>query len=219
MPQGELPADYLEQVRATLATAHLPEQRARARLDGRLLAAKGHGEPITLLPGLTDAECTQLDRANGLRFPPDLRSFLQAMLPVRGQQFPNWREDAEGELARGTDEVRHGLRFDVEFNNQWPPSWGERPTDLTAALARVDAVLAQAPRLLRVVGHRFLPALPCTSGNPVFSIVQMDIIPYGADLADYFHREFGVPRPDWAADTPRSIPFWTDLITWGSTPL
>lgn len=60
--------------------------------------------------------------------------------------------------------------------------------------------------------HRFIPDTPAAAGNPVFSIVQTDIIHYGSDLADYFAREFGVPRPSWAAQAPKEIPFWSDLV-------
>jgi hypothetical protein len=35
-----------------------------------------------------------------------------------------------------------------------------------------------------------LAAEPCRPGNPVFSIVQTDIIYYGADLAHYLVNEF-----------------------------
>lgn len=50
-------------------------------------------------------------------------------------------------------------------------------------------------------------------GNPVFSIVQTDIIYYGTDLADYLHAEFGVPRRAWAATDARVIRFWSDFVS------
>jgi hypothetical protein len=46
------------------------------------------------------------------------------------------------------------------------------------------------PKLLPISGHRFLAAEPCRPGNPVFSIMQTDIIYYGADLAHYLVNEF-----------------------------
>ena len=46
------------------------------------------------------------------------------------------------------------------------------------------------PELLPIFGHRYLAAEPCRSGNPVFSIYQLDIIYYGANLADYLMIEF-----------------------------
>ncbi len=45
----------------------------------------------------------------------------------------------------------------------------------------------------------------------MFSIVQSDIIDYGATLADFFAREFG--HADAPFDGPiRSIPVWSDLV-------
>lgn len=58
-----------------------------------------------------------------------------------------------------------------------------------------------------------LAAQPCRSGNPVFSIVQTDIIYYGADLAHYLLNEF-VDR-DYTLHTYaqeiRRIEIWSDF--------
>jgi hypothetical protein len=94
----------------------------------------------------------------------------------------------------------------------WSPGWGPQPQAAQQAYAVLQEQLARAPRLLRLFGRRFLPATPRAAGNPVFSIVQTDIILYGNDLSDYFVRAFGVPRPRWAANTPRTIPFWSELV-------
>ncbi len=57
-----------------------------------------------------------------------------------------------------------------------------------------------------------MPDRPCEAGNPVYSTVQTDTICYGFDLAGYLSKEFGVPRPAWAADVPRPIEFWDDMM-------
>jgi hypothetical protein len=88
----------------------------------------------------------------------------------------------------------------------------------------VRAVIAAAPRLIPLFGHRFLPEEPLASGNPVFSISQSDIIHYGSDLADYLEREFGPAQPHPAMGEVRRIRFWSDAVerawnpafTWGS---
>ncbi|WP_197086969.1 hypothetical protein [Bradyrhizobium sp. LTSPM299] len=41
-----------------------------------------------------------------------------------------------------------------------------------------------------MLGHRYLPEQPHESGNPVFLIFYTDAIYYGANLNDYFEREF-----------------------------
>ena len=57
-----------------------------------------------------------------------------------------------------------------------------------------------------------MPELPHESGNPVFSIFYTDAIYYGADLQDYFEREFtpwhGRPSPK----PLKYIPFWSNLV-------
>ena len=57
-----------------------------------------------------------------------------------------------------------------------------------------------------------IPDRPNTSGNPVFSVHQTDIIYYGCDLRDYFVHEFfsGSEMGVWPIDTEsmREIEFW-----------
>lgn len=235
---GTLPDDYLAAVQQSLAALHLRERSIRERTERyglRRFGPSGEGEPIQLQPGLTDAECRTLAEQDGLVFPPDLRSFLQHMLPIRAQQFPNWREGAANELSEDQEWLLRGIWGDIDPRQEpyfalnvdtgvweqvtpafqrrlWSPSWGPQPHSAEQAYTIVQEQLIRAPRLLRIFGHRFLPATPLAAGNPVFSIVQTDIIVYGNDLADYFAREFGVPRPSWAADTPRTIPFWSELV-------
>jgi hypothetical protein len=94
----------------------------------------------------------------------------------------------------------------------WSPTWGPVPQDKQTAYAVLGDQLARAPRLIPIWFHRCIPDRPQAAGNPVYSIVQTDIISYGNDLADYLYREFGVPRPVWAAAVPREIPFWSELV-------
>ncbi|MGA8368214.1 MAG: hypothetical protein ACLQMT_09140 [Candidatus Acidiferrales bacterium] len=91
--------------------------------------------------------------------------------------------------------------------------WGPRPTDLVAALEAARKELTKAPKLIPVYSHRFVPSEPCDSGNPVFSVHQADIIYYGFDLASYFANEFKIFCPDWAAEKPRNITFWSKLAS------
>ncbi len=68
-----------------------------------------------------------------------------------------------------------------------------------------------APALIPIYEHRGIPNEPADAGNPVFSIVQTDIIVYGNDLADYLQREFG-RRSTALLQPARSIRFWSDLL-------
>lgn len=160
--------------------------------------------------GLSDDEVETLQQTYGVRFPPDLRKLLQYALPL-GERFPSWR-GRPGALRDSLKWPVQGVEREVELHGFWLPAWGERPATADQALVAVRQRLAGAPALVPVYAHRYLPCDPPLAGNPVFSVVGSDVIYAGGDLASFFAAEFGVPCPDWAASTPRPIPFWADLI-------
>lgn len=176
---------------------------------------------IELATGLSDREIDAIEERYGFRFPPDLRRFLERALPV-SHDWVNWREESEEVVRDWLDRPAHGICFDIEYNGFWHDDWGIRPADLQEAFQVARKHIAEAPTLIPIYGHRFLPAEPSQEGNPVFSAVQTDIIYYGYDLLTYFIHELsrircGRPRvaarlPDWAAKSPRSIRFWSDFI-------
>jgi len=112
--------------------------------------------------------------------------------------------------------VRHGLRFDIEHSALWLADWGPRPDDLADRLERFEAEFESWPKLLPLTGHRATPARPIEAGNPVFSIMQSDIIYYGATLADWMALDLtsgdngDFARLD-AVDNFRHIPIWSDF--------
>ncbi len=157
--------------------------------------------------GYTQSELDVAQETYGLVFPPDLVALLRERRPV---QAYDWRSDDE-EIRKMLRWPLEGLLFDVEHNVLWWPEWGERP-DTAAARAEVLAkVVGEAPRLIPLVAHRYLPSEPHEAGNPVFSVYQSDVIYYGADLADYFEREFVDSRRP-LPEPIRHIRFWSDLV-------
>lgn len=166
---------------------------------------------IDLAAGLTEEELGRVEQAFGFRFPPDLRLVLQFMLPV-SEGFPDWRNERVQDLIEWFDAPAEGIAFDVEENDFWMEQWGERPDDVDDAIEDARRHVAQAPILVPVFSHRFIPARPEEAGNPVFSVVESDVIVFGNDLASYFHTEFDVPLPEWAAQMPKRIEFWSDLV-------
>jgi hypothetical protein len=103
-----------------------------------------------------------------------------------------------------------GLLFDVE-NGCWWTAWGERPVRPEERAEIVGALVASAPALIPILGHRYLPAEPTEAGNPVLSVYQSDIIYYGRDLGDYFSREFG-GGTEPVTGPVRRIRFWSDIV-------
>jgi hypothetical protein len=194
--------------------ARLGEEAARR------LARAGQHE---IGPGLTDAEFARIERDYDVEFADDHRAFLAAGLPLnrppeegqaRFKPWPDWRDGDPADLRERLGWPVEGALFDVEHNALWPPSWGQRPADNSRALSVARQHLSQAPTMIPVYLHRYLPAGRGTVGHPVLSIYQTDIIIYGADLADYITREFTDPDRSISADwtPPPMVPFWSDFI-------
>lgn len=140
----------------------------------------------------------------------------------------NWQTDMDAINGRFAW-LWEGLQFDVEHNDLWLDSWGDRPASLDEQKQRVRDLVLAAPKLIPIFAHRYLLAEPCIPNNPVLSIYQSDIIVYGANLHDYLIAEFGPllrlnPNEYQAAqkarqehnigayDSAKAIPFWGEFL-------
>jgi hypothetical protein len=156
-------------------------------------------------------ELASAQEACGVAFPPDLCDLLAETLPT-GRQFPDWRTRARESFESFRATLIAGIHFDVLHNDFWLTSWGEQPTDAAESLAVVTEQVYQAPALIPIYSHRAIPNEPEERGNPVFSLVQTDIMTYGHDLDDYLRHEFHLsPRVD-QAEPRRAIRFWTQML-------
>jgi hypothetical protein len=173
---------------------------------------------VVIAPGLKAAEVEAVEAEYGFRFPPDLRGFLMYALPI-SDGFIDWRRAPREHILDRLEWPLRGMCFDITHSGFWLDEWGARPADDAAAYAIAKAAVAAAPRLIPVSGHRYIPADPHESGNPVFSVYQTDIIYYGRDLWDYFEHEFAEAfgRPEDTYREPlKTIPFWDALVTLNS---
>lgn len=164
-------------------------------------------------PGLSDDELQTIESRYQIQFPSDLRAFLRAAVP-RGTAFPDWRSDSPSELIEVLRWPEDGIAFDVEHNSIWLREWGAQPAKSQAAIEMARELVRQAPLLIPVYAHRYLPTEPMAAGNPVFSIYQSDIIVYGSDLRDYLQNEFA---PEGHLELPdssvcRRIRFWSEIV-------
>ncbi len=157
--------------------------------------------------GYTQEELNIAQGKYGLTFPPDLIAFFLERRPVLGW---DWRSD-EPEIREMLKRPFEGLLFDVEHAGLWWPEWGDRPAHAHERAEILQKAVDNAPQLVPLVGHRYIPSEPSEAGNPVFSIHQSDVIYYGVDLAHYFERELGASsRP--IAGPIKHIRFWSDLV-------
>ena len=122
-----------------------------------------------------------------------------------------------------------GILFDVENNEFWHASWGERPADDDgeALVARAKAGLAAAPRLVRVHANCYMGSGGGDAeGQPVFSFEQADVACEGRDLASFLTNEFGIEaaargagvegeeelqRAGTKAAPAARVPFWSSV--------
>jgi hypothetical protein len=139
--------------------------------------------------GLSQAEIQKLEGQYGFVFPPDLKELLMFALPV-SQGFLNWRHATNEEIGHILIWPYEGMCFDIEQNSFWLEEWGQQPASLDQAFSIARKAIEQAPTLIPIYGHRFIPDRPNEAGNPIFSVYQTDIIYYGCDLADYLENEF-----------------------------
>lgn len=175
---------------------------------------------VQIAAGLTDDEFLRAERRFGFRFPPDLRAFLAVGLPVSAP-WVDWRDADEAAIRERLGWPLDGICFDIEHNTFWLDEWGKRPATLPEAFEVARRAVAEAPVLIPICSHRYIPAEPSEPGNPVFSVHQTDIIYYGADLLDYLHNEFGYyfGRAEYAiTKTPRRVRFWSRLADENGEP-
>jgi hypothetical protein len=157
--------------------------------------------------GYGQQELDDIQQRWKVRFPADLIDIYRKRRSVIDNGF-DWVKTPGAEIQRMMDAPLEGILFDVRENAFWLSEWGEKPKSNAAAEEIVRAAVAAAPRLIPVYSHRYLPETPFGRGNPVFSVVQTDIIVYGPNLDLYVAQEMhGTSR----AIAARRIPFWTQL--------
>ncbi|MHA7984800.1 hypothetical protein ACX9R5_03255 [Rathayibacter sp. CAU 1779] len=176
-------------------------------IETALLLLRDNG--VILDRGLDESEFRRLREQLDVEFSPDHRDLLRRALP-QGPGFPDWRNASVDDLRRRLDWPKDGVRWDVENNGFWPPTWGRRPTTRQARSRLVARQLAAVPQLLPVFGHRFLPGGDAPRGVPILSVMQTDVIVYGWNLLDYFRHELELPR-DEPPQRSLVIPFWGQI--------
>jgi len=168
--------------------------------------------------GLTDIEVKKIEEKFDIKFPPDLKCFLQLGLPI-SKSFVNWREALSSEIVAESilfklDWPLSGMLFDLEHNNFWLKIWGEKPKMYKVQERVVKERYLTFPKLIPIFSHRYIPMTPNEENNPIFSVHQMDIIYYGYDLISYFANEFKLELPEELKSTEnyKNIEFWSDWV-------
>ncbi len=187
---------------------------------------KDHG--VHFAPGLTAEEIEKIEKFYDITFPQALRDFYACGLPVstdepvgifsRDDWFPIWNDFSDENAAairRRMEYPVQSVLWDVE-NGYWRKSWGDRPKKMEDREAQCRAVFANAPKLIPVHAHRYIPQMDGVDDPPVISVRGLDAIWYGADFTDYLYREFLRDIPRDPAKPSVTVPVWSDIIEVGS---
>jgi len=161
--------------------------------------------------GLTETEVFAAETLYNFKFPPDLKEFLMFALPT-SKGWINWRDLQNPIIKEMFDWVYEGIYFDIEHNVFWLDEWGAKPSNLEEALSIAKEKIDEAPKLIPIFGHRYIPAFPNEINNPVFSVYQTDIIYYGSNLWNYLENEFYYyfQKPSYRIKEPiKRIEFWS----------
>lgn len=163
-------------------------------------------------PGLSDAEVSAVEKAFKAPLPPDLKILLQMGVILsaswqRDDAMPEWR-NPEQEAKNRKKWIERAFSYDIENNNYWNELFGDKPTNIDEAAKKALDIISTWPVLFPIFSHRFIPSAPHKAGNSVVSIWQAgDSIYYGANLIDYFNKEFDLGL-EIAKVTPEPVPVW-----------
>ncbi len=172
-------------------------------------------EPATFgSGGAPRSKLDEIESYLGHSLPEDLAYLAQHTLDPNGLAL-RWLQGPAA-IEEFEDWVRQGLLFDIEQAALWLADWGPRPESPAERLELFEAEFESWPKLLPLDGHRAIPASPVEAGNPVFSVMQSDIIYYGTTLADWMSLDLTLDgRGDYAkhnaVEHVRHIPIWSDF--------
>ncbi len=160
--------------------------------------------------GISSSELASIEDQLGFALPSDFKFLFENVNDPDSVLFP-WSNFSTEDYRKSIHRVWSGIAFDIEHNTVWLKRWGNKPTVLEEAQEVAKRDFQNWPKLLPIYGHRFLPAEPVLPNNPVFSIVQTDIIYCGMNLADCLVQEFCPQRPQSEWIMARRIPIWSDF--------
>jgi len=168
---------------------------------------------VELKKGLTYDEIVQVEKIYDIKFPNSLQKLLTMALPV-SKGFYNWRNFKEDNVNFIKQVINTPIEdiYDMAESVDWCDSWGKEPKDEEDIAKEVKKRLKNAPKLIPVFSHRYIPMI-LDENPPIISIHGVDIIYYGKDLKDYFEIEFENKRQDSILfSNIKPIPFWSDLM-------
>lgn len=177
---------------------------------------------ITFEQGLSLSEIEEIEKFYNISFPIELKNLYSVGLPV-SNGFYNWRNMSNDNvkqikkvLQRPILDIQAELIRDYEDNNYyndeiWCDKWGVRPNNINDACKILQAQYNQAPKLIPIYLHRYMPFISHSEETPVFSIMGSDIIYCGNNLISYLETEFKLKSYHNNMKC-QHVDFWSDLL-------
>lgn len=170
---------------------------------------------VEFTTGLKREEINEIEAFYNFKFPPDLKDFLMFALPI-SDGFVNWKNKSKKNIKSINNRLNwtlEGIIFDIEHNEFWMREWGNKPSSLEDAVRIATFHYSNAPKLIPIFSHRYIPSIPFEEGNPILSVHRTDIIYFGEDLFSYLLVEFDFKEhKDIDFDKMKTIRFWSDII-------
>ncbi len=165
--------------------------------------------------GMKDEQFIQAENYYNFVFPPDYKELLRTLLPV-SNSFYDWTDYT----ISNTEKIKkmiswpiEGALFDVENNDIWLKSWGNKPLDLKSRLSIARNNMEKVPKLIPIYSHRYVASLPNEENNPIYSVYQTEVIFYGENIWDYFEVEFSKKKhSEIDISKIKKVPFWHEMI-------
>ena len=161
--------------------------------------------------GLSEMEIGNIQKKYDFQFPRAYITFAKIGLPI-STGFYNWRDFS----IKNVEYIKQTMKLPFENiceNIQdvyWCDEWGPEP-DGTDRSDKILKKIKEAPKLIPIYGHRFMPMLQ-VDDPPILSICGADIIYYGKNLKDYLACEFLGQKHDPILKNYLRIQFWSEIM-------
>lgn len=172
--------------------------------------------------GMSQSEIDDTEKLYNITIPIELTYLYALALPV-SDGFYNWRDrsnDNIEKIKRALEAPIIGLQSSLKnefqrssdpFQDFWYEGWGEKPRDFKTACEVLLKRYNDAPKLVPIYSHRYMPCIKDNTRLPVFSLMESDIICYGENLIAYFEIEFGFKKYSDMSEC-QYVEFWSDLL-------
>ena len=170
---------------------------------------------VVINHGMSAQEMIEIEKFYNISFPVELKNLYSVGVPI-SNGFYNWRDMS----SKNTKIIKNalkmpikGLQSDLENGDFWCENWGLQPDNIEEAQRVLLKHYNNAPKVIPIYSHRYMPFIPENTNIPVFSIMGSDIIYYGTNLISYLDVEFGSKQyKDIMQANFQHVDFWSDLL-------